>query len=556
MMIRETLTLGLEEAFARGVEDGRFPETELGAFVLEIPKEEKFGDFSSNIAMVLAKRLRQQPMTLAVELVSRLKVPKEVVREVKVEPPGFINFFIAPEAYHELLRSVIREGDDYGKSDLAGGMRVQVEFVSANPVGPMHVGHGRWAALGDTLSRMLAFTGHQVQKEFYINDYGTQMELFGKSVYARYMELFGGSYPFPEEGYHGEYIRDAARAISEQEGRRYFEMPEDEGIAVIREKAYTMMLEQIRKTLEKCAVSFDVWFSERTLHNSGYVKETLELLRQRDQVYEKDGAVWFKSSALGDDKDRVLLKEDGSSTYFIADIAYHRHKLERGFEKIIDIWGADHFGHVQRMKGALEALGYSPDVFEALLGQLVKLLRGGTVVRMSKRTGEMVTFEELLDEVGKDAVRFFFLTRSANSTLDFDIELAKSQSNENPVYYVQYAHARCCSLEKMAMQQGLEESDVASVPFGLLVEKEELALMKILEQFPVILADSAAKREPHRLTYYAQELAASFHLYYNRHRILTEDAGLSSARLWLARAVRQVIRNLFYLLGISAPESM
>jgi arginyl-tRNA synthetase len=555
-MIRDSIIQGLEEAFGRGVEEEVFSEAPLPPLMLDTPKEEKFGDFSSNLAMVLAKRLRRQPMMLAVELVSRLRIPKEIVQEVKVEPPGFINFFVAPIAYRELLKTVIRQGDDYGRSDYGGGRRIQVEFVSANPVGPMHVGHGRWAALGDTLSRLLAFTGFQVQKEFYINDYGTQMELFGKSVYARYMELHGGSYPFPEEGYHGEYIREIARALSNQEGRRFLDMPEEEGIAVIRERAYTMMLDQIKRTLEKCAVSFDVWFSERTLHNSGYVKETLDLLRTRDQVYEKDGAVWFKSSALGDDKDRVLYKEDGNPTYFIADIAYHRHKLERGFDKIIDIWGADHFGHVQRMKGALEALGYSPDVFEALLGQLVNLRRGEVPVRMSKRTGEMVTFEELIDEVGKDAVRFFFLMRSANSALDFDIELAKSQSNENPVYYVQYAHARCCSLEKMAAQQGLPVIPLDETRFDLLGEKEEIALMKILEQFPVLLVDSAAKREPHRLTYFAQEFAAAFHFYYNRHRILTDDVDLSSARLWLARAVRQVVKNLCFLLGISAPENM
>jgi arginyl-tRNA synthetase len=481
---------------------------------------------------------------------------------VEVAGPGFINVRLATSVLHDVVSRIRSERERYG-AGAPTGLRVQVEFVSANPVGPMHVGHGRWAALGDSIARLLAHRGHSVEREFYINDAGVQMDIFAASVAARYMDLCGRQVPFPEDGYRGAYIADIAREIYEAEGDAWADADPAAREAHFKEQAYAQVLGHLRRVLHSMGVDFDVWFSERTLHASGAIEATIDRLREAGHVYEQEGAVWFRSTAFGDDKDRVLRKSDGEYTYFAADIAYHADKYDRGFDLVIDIWGADHHGYVKRMEAAVAALGH-PGKLEVIIGQMVNLFRAGEIVRMSKRTGEMVTFEDLLDEVGPDAARYFFLRRSTDQSLDFDIALAKEQSADNPVYYVQYAHARICSiLRKAAGSEDTDDIDALAaalipgdVDCSVLTDEAELALLRALGEFPDVVEEAAAARAPHKVTRYAEDLAATFHQFYTVCRVVGDDARLTAARLAVVDATRIVLELALGLLGVSAPVRM
>ncbi|MGA8281927.1 MAG: arginine--tRNA ligase, partial [Desulfobacterales bacterium] len=444
----------------------------------------------------------------------------------------------------------------FGASELGAGERVQVEFVSSNPTGPLHVGHGRGAAVGDSVANILAFCGYDVQREYYINDSGRQIQTLGRSVFLRYRELFGKSAPFPEDCYQGDYIRDIAVQIKEQQGDGLLYREEDEAVMQCARTAAGDIMEGIRKDLALFGVSFDEWFSEQSLYDAGEVDRILAESRERGIIYEKDGALWFKTSDLGDEKDRVVVRQNGQTTYFASDIAYHEDKYRRGFQRVIDVWGADHHGYIPRMQAAIEACGHKRNQFQVILVQLVNLLRGGQPVAMSTRAGEFVTLRDVIDEVGKDAARFIFLTRHYESPLDFDLEVAKQQTNENPVYYVQYVHARISSIIRKAVENGMAGDQWDETAIARLVELEEIQLIKTLAQYPETVAASAEKLEPHRITFFLMNLAAAFHAYYNKYRVLSEDPVLSRGRLVLVESIRKVIRNGLALLGVDAPDKM
>ncbi len=560
--LREMIFKAISEAAA----SGEIPETEAVDFVLERPRHKAHGDWATNAALILAGDVGRNPRDIAAILSRRLEEEAVSAGEqgesgtlaaVEVAGPGFINMTLSRDRVLKELARVAHEGEGYGLWDFGAGRRVNVEFVSANPVGPLHVGHGRWAALGDALSSLLEAVGYVVDREFYLNDYGTQMDIFTASVEARYLELTGREIEFPAEGYHGTYITDIARVLFDEDGGRLVDSPPQERRDDLGERAYRIALSHIQDSMSSFGVRFDRWFSERELQRSGaVVKETRGLL-ESGLAYEADGAVWMATSRFGDDKDRVLVRSNGAPTYFAADIAYHMDKMARGYDKLINIWGADHHGYVRRMQAAMEAQGF-PDRLEIILGQLVNLKRGGEPVRMSKRTGEMVTFDELVAEVGRDAARYLFLTRSQDTALDFDIQLAVEESMDNPVYYVQYAHARICSILRYGVGKGVELSeDVPGMDILRLLDSEEEADLALkLFEFEELVRDAALDRAPHRLTRYLEELAAAFHVFYNRHRVISDDEELTSARLFLVRCVRQVIRNGLAILGVSAPESM
>ncbi len=556
-MIARTLHEFIEEAFRRAVEAGDLSPGELPPFALERPRVKEHGHWATNVALLLASDRKGRPREIAEALVRHLPDSEGRLERVEVAGPGFINFTLGLPWMREELVRLAEAGEGYGRWELVAGTRLQVEFVSANPVGPLHVGHGRWAALGDAIASLLEAVGYRVEREFYVNDFGNQMDIFAASVEARYLELLGLEVEFPEDGYRGEYIRAIAAEILASEGGSWKDRPTEERRLAFRELAYAQVMEHLKSTLHRFGVDFDVWFSERSLHESGALDRVLEKLRGAGLAYEKDGALWMATSRFGDDKDRVLLRSNGTPTYFASDIAYHLNKLERGLEHIIDLWGADHHGYAKRMQAAMQALGH-PGVLEIIIGQLVNLKRGGEPVRMSKRTGEMITFEELLDEVGRDAARYFFLTRSQDSAVDFDIELAKQQSQDNPVYYVQYAHARICSILRYAEEQGHDAAEAVPPPevLGRLGEEEELDLALKLFEYEELVRSCAQDRAPHRLTRYLEETAALFHYFYTKHRVITEDSELSRARLFLCKCTRQVLRNCLGLLGVSAPESM
>ncbi len=555
----------VRQALASAVADGALPEVELSAVEIERPRDPAHGDYATNVAMQLAKPAGMAPRAIA-EAVVACMVGDPDIAAVEIAGPGFINIRLSAEALRQVVREAREQGTGYGRSDLGRGEKTQVEFVSANPVGPMHVGHGRWAALGDSLARVLAHAGYDVSREFYINDAGVQMDIFAKSVAARYLELAGQKVAFGENWYRGAYITEIAQEIWDAEGAEYVAMPAEDREHIFRERAYKQVLDHLRHVLEGMGVVFDVWFSERALHERDAVDAVIAKLRAAGYVYDADGAVWFRSTDFGDDKDRVMRKADGEYTYFAADVAYHEDKLERGFVHIIDIWGADHHGYVKRMEAAVAALG-SPGALEVIIGQLVNLFRGGEVVRMSKRTGEMVTFEELLEDVGADAARYFFLRRSTDQSLDFDVALAKEQSADNPVYYVQYAHARICSiLRKAATLPPEADVDVASfvadlVPVATdlapLADYAEFTLVRKIAEIPEVVEVCARARAPYKLTRYAEDLAASFHQFYTVCRVIDEDApAMTAARLYLVDATRLALETVLGLLGVSAPQRM
>jgi len=525
---------------------------------LEIPSLAQHGDYATNAAMVLAKSLKKNPREIAEKLSEPItSLGANILDRLEIAGPGFINFFIKKEAFRRVLPMVFEQGENFGKTDVGKGRFVQVEFVSANPTGPLHVGHGRGAAVGDALARILEASGYRVHREYYINDVGKQMNILGRSLYLRYLELLGRKIEFPEDHYRGDYMKDLARDFLQEVGTKYLDIPEDEAVSVCSKYAAQKILDGIRKDLEDFRVTYDEWFSEEKLHREGMVESAIDQLRSRGFIYEQDGAVWFKSSLFGDEKDRVIIRSNGAKTYFAADIAYHWNKMQRGFDTIIDIWGADHHGYVPRIKAVVEALGFDPKKLNIILVQLVNLLRGGQPVAMSTRAGEFVTLREVMDEVGVDAARYMFLTRRSDSPLDFDLELAKAQSSENPVYYVQYAHARISSLFAVAAEREVKlDVETAFKHLDRLEEPQEIQLTKILGEFPFVVKKSAECLEPHRIPYYLHELASTFHAYYNHHRILTDDDALTQARLALAGAIHIVLKNALKLIGLSAPDKM
>jgi len=542
----------LENCYTNGtLSSGIMPE-----IVIEVPAHAEHGDFATNVAMQLAKPEKKAPRQIAEILVKDLASNTELLEKVEIAGPGFINFFIRKDLWRESLKSIVVAGDDYGKGTAGNGKKVQVEFVSANPTGPLHIGHGRGAATGDAVASILSAAGFEVIREYYINDAGNQMDTLGRSVYLRYRELLGKAIEFPENCYQGDYIKDIARDLVTKFGSRYLDAPEEESIPVFSRLGGDIILQGIKQDLEDFGVVHNTWFSEQTLFDSGKVAEAVSSMQQSGYIYENEGALWFRTTDFGDDKDRVVVRGNGVTTYFASDIAYHKEKFERGFDWVIDVWGADHHGYVPRLKGIVQGLGRSADDLKIILVQLVSLLRDGVPVAMSTRSGEFVTLKEVVDEVGRDAARYFFLMRRSDSQLDFDLELAKRQSTENPVYYVQYAHARICSIFETVTERGLVPADLTKIPLGKLESSEEMSLIKLLGQFPEVVEGSALNFEPHRITYYLQELAGLFHSFYNKHRVIGEDPELSAARLLLLKCTAQTLKNGLTLLGVSAPERM
>ncbi|MCK4777103.1 MAG: arginine--tRNA ligase [Actinomycetia bacterium] len=552
LVVEEHIKLSLKKAKKEGLfKSEKFPE-----ITIEKPKEKTHGDLSCNIAFLLSAQEKKSPLKIAEIILSIQPEKKLEIDKVEIAGKGFINFFISLEGYIKEIEEIISEGKKYGDSDIGKEKKVQIEFVSANPVGPMHIGHGRWAAVGDSMARLFEKTGHEVVREFYINDYGNQMNIFGKSVAARYMEILGRKYEMPEDGYQGEYVYDIAREIKEKEGDKYVNLPAEEREEEFKEIAFEQVMEHLRKILIELDVKFDIWFLESSLHQAGKVNKTIDILEKKGFVDKKDGAIWLKATEFGDDKDRVLIRANGEPTYFAADVAYHRDKQERGFDKVIDIWGADHHGYVKRVKASMKALGFEDSFLEIIIGQLVNLKKGNLPIRMSKRTGEMVTLEELMHEVGKDGLRYFFVSKSTDTPLDFDIELAKKQSSENPVYYVQYAHARICSVINFAKDKGFIVPELKEVDLHLLQQKEERELMKKLSQFPEEVLTTLRLRAPYRLTIFAQELASIFHVFYTECRVISDDKELSKARVILVKAAQIVLKDVLNLIGVSAPQKM
>lgn len=536
--------------------DGTLSSGIVPEIVIEVPTHAEHGDFATNVAMQLAKPEKKAPRQIAEILVNTLKNNSELFEKVEIAGPGFINFFINKSLWRNSLKSIVLTGDDYGKGVAGKGKKVQVEFVSANPTGPLHIGHGRGAATGDAVASILTAAGFEVEREYYINDAGNQMDTLGKSVYLRYCELLGKPAEFPEKCYQGDYIKDIARDLITKFGSRYLDTPEDESIPVFSRLGGDIILQGIKQDLEDFGVVHNTWFSEQTLFDSGKVDEAIAQMQQNGFIYENEGALWFRTTDFGDDKDRVVVRSNGVTTYFASDIAYHKEKYQRGFDWVIDVWGADHHGYVPRLKGIVQGLGRDADDLKIILVQLVSLMRDGVPVAMSTRSGEFVTLKEVVDEVGRDAARYFFLMRRSDSQLDFDLELAKRQSTENPVYYVQYAHARICSIFETATERSITPEDFSKIPLGKLDTPEEMALIKFLGQFPEVVEGSALNFEPHRITYYLQELAGLFHSFYNKHRVIGEDPELSAARLLLLKCTAQTLKNGLLLLGVSAPERM
>ncbi|MBN1827612.1 MAG: arginine--tRNA ligase [Deltaproteobacteria bacterium] len=549
--ILELLGRAIEAAFI----DGSLCRAEAPIIEIELPREENHGDYATNIAMILAKTQKKSPRLVAETIMNHLHC-NGILEKVDLAGPGFINFFVKKDLWVTLLEEVDLKGDAYGRSDLGSGQRVQVEFVSANPTGPLHIGHGRGAAVGDVLSRILEATGHAVVKEYYINDAGNQMANLGKSVYFRYLELLGQSVSLPDGCYRGDYIIELARTMLDRHGAALQSTTPEEVIPLFTDYAAGIIMEGIKEDLRIFGVEFDCYFKESELHKDRGVFNLLETLRSRAFVYEQEGALWFKSTAFGDEKDRVVIRETGEPTYFAGDIAYHKNKYERGFDKVIDIWGADHHGYIPRMSAGIQALGRSRDDLKIVLVQLVNLLRNGVPVAMSTRAGEFVTLREVIDEVGADAARYNFLMRRSNSHLDFDLEIAKKQSDENPVYYVQYAHARIVNILKTAADRGYGVPRYGEINAGLLTEPEEHELVKMIDRYPELIEGCALSLEPHRITFYLNGLAALLHSYYNKHRVVSDDGELTKARLFLVYSIGVVLRSALGLLGVAAPDRM
>lgn len=550
--LRDLLTQAIEKT-ARG---GELKTTDLPPLLLEPPKQREFGDLATNVALVWAQKQRKSPRAIAEAILNNIEDPQGILAKAEIAGPGFLNFTFSAKFCYARLREIEAEGP--GLPELGRGERVQVEFASVNPTGPLHVGHGRVAVIGDVLARLLRAVGFDVEREYYVNDAGKQMEKLGLSIYHRYRELYGEKEKFPEDGYRGDYVKEIAGSAKGRWAETLLSEDRAKAVELLSLFGGEAMLGEIRADLKNFNISFDSFFSEREMRGRGEVAKTIELLRSRGWIYTEEGAEWFKSTAFGDDKDRTVIKSDGETTYFASDIAYHRSKLERGFKRLIAVWGADHHGYVPRLRAAIQALGYDPELLRVVLVQMVHLTRGGEPVRMGKRYGEFITLREVLEEVGKDAARFFFLMRKADSHLDFDLELAKKESSENPVFYVQYAHARISSIFDQARQSGIEvdEPRLRGAPLERLTLAEELEIIKRLVQFAEIVEEGVTELEPHRVVFYLLELAGEFHRYYNRHRVISEDRELTGARLLLVRNVQRVLRGGLELLGVEAPDRM
>ena len=554
--VLERMHRKVEDAIADAVvAAGLAQRDELPKFVVEVPKDKTHGDLATNAAMQLTKLAKRNPRQIAEAIVEHLDRGAASIESAEIAGPGFINFRLNKSYLYPIVGEVLGAGPDYGRIDYGGGKTVQVEFVSANPTGSLHLGHARGAAVGDALCNVLDFAGFKVTREYYINDAGAQVGNLAKSIEARYKQALGMEAEMPEDGYYGEDIFGFAKELAEKEGDRLLALPDDERFAFFREYGLTRELDKIKRDLGRFRVSFDNWYSETSLYETGQVVQALEALRERGMVYEEEGATWLDTMRYGDDKNRVLVKNDGSYTYLTPDIAYHRDKYNRGYDRMINIWGADHHGYIPRVKAAMAALGNDPDKLVVLIAQMVSLYQDGEKVKMSKRTGKAVTMEDLMDEVGVDAIRYFFTMRSMDSHLDFDMDLAISTSNENPVYYVQYAHARICSIFRQADEQGLAV-DHAKADLSKLTSEAEFDLLRKLGELPQEVADAAEGYAPHRLIRYVYELASLFHSYYKAERVITDDAAQTGARLALLAAVRTVVANTLRLIGVSAPERM
>lgn len=570
-VVQGKVTTALQEALSGAKAKGQLKIESWPTVTLDAPKRPEWGDLATTVAMALAASEKRAPYDIAQIIVENLPARDQLFERIEIVRPGFLNMTVRPSVWLEVLHEIEQQDSSYGRTDVGTGKRVLVEYVSANPTGPLHVGHGRGAAVGQALAKLLKAMGYDVVSEYYINDAGRQMKLLGASVYARYRELVGRPVTFPEDGYHGSYIRAVAERIYAAEGTCLATLPADQAEERCRELAYQELLALIRSDLQSFGMEFDSWFSEASLISSGGVERAFADLTQQGLLFQEEGALWFRSSKFGDEKDRVVRKQDGEWTYLASDIAYHRDKLRRGYDLLIDVWGADHHGYIPRMQAVMQAYGHPKERLQVILVQLVKLLRGGEEVKMSKRTGEFITMREVIDEVGADAAKFFFLMRDSKTHLDFDLELAKQRSADNPVYYVQYAHARICSLWRVAAARGIVCPSAEETDLTVLTDPDELGLIRKMSAYPEVLQSSALAFEPHRVTYYLQQLAALLHTFYNKHRILPpagdQEIGevvpneellpkTTAARLVLMRGVQQVIRNGLAVLGISAPEQM
>ncbi|MCT1404008.1 arginine--tRNA ligase [Paenibacillus sp. LC231] len=535
---------------------GLVSREELPGITLEVPKDKSHGDLATNVAMQLTRIAKKNPRQIAEAILEHLDMAKASIQKAEIAGPGFINFTLDKGYLYPIVALVEEQGDNYGRIATGEGQKVQMEFVSANPTGSLHLGHARGAAVGDALCNVLDFAGYEVTREYYINDAGNQVVNLIKSLEARYLQELGQNAEMPEDGYHGEDIKGFAKELVAEKGDSLLSMDPGERAAFLRQFGLEKELDKIKRDLNRFRVHFDEWFSETSLYENGLVEKSLEELKSKGEAYEKDGATWLRTTDYGDDKDRVLVKNDGTYTYLTPDIAYHRNKYERGYDKILNIWGADHHGYIPRMKAAMEALGNDPDKLIVLIAQMVSLFQDGEKVKMSKRTGKAVTMEDLMDEVGVDAIRYFFTMRSMDSHLDFDMDLAVSTSNENPVFYVQYAHARICSVFRQAEEQGVNLLPLSEVNLSVLTTEHEYDILRKIGELPQEVSLAAENYAPHRLIRYVYELASLFHSYYRAERVITEDADQTQARLTLLRAVRTVIANVLRLMGVSAPERM
>ncbi len=555
--MKHTLKRIILEAAQKAFENGVLPSDEMPEMEIEEPRHQSHGDFSTNFAMVSAGIQKMPPRKIAEGLIGLIETGS-LIEKIEIAGPGFINFFLSREAWHPVVDRVLEQDKTYGASDIGKNEKVQVEFVSANPTGPLHVGHGRGAAVGDSVAKILSFAGFDVQKEYYINDSGRQIRTLGTSVWLRLLEKAGKTIEFPDDCYKGDYIKDLAGEILETYGNAFAEKDEKEAVETCARFAAKKILDGIKEDLSSFGVTFDQWFSEQSLYDSGRVQKAIDEFKSRDLVYENEGALWFRTQDFGDEKNRVVVRNNGLTTYFASDIAYHMEKYERGFDRVIDVWGADHHGYIKRIDASVVASGRKSEQFDVILVQLVNLLRGGKPFQMSTRAGEFVTLKNIVDEVGKDAARFMFLSRSYDSGLDFDLEVAKQKNANNPVYYVQYVHARITGILLKAKQ----ETILSDIDFqkgenlDLLTAQEEINLLKILNAFKENVEKSATTLHPHVIFTYLMSLASAFHSYYNKHKVITDKKELTLARLSLVLGVKKVIRNGLALLGVSAPERM
>lgn len=546
--IENRLKKSIKEALLKLLNQENIKLEKIPEIKVEVPREKEHGDYSTNIAMVTASHFKRSPREIA-ELLAD-KIEYDLIEDISVAGPGFINFNFKNSWLYDMIELIDSLGEDYGSLDIGKGQKVLIEFVSANPTGPLHVGHSRGAVVGDMTANIMEEAGYDISREYYFNDAGNQIDILAKSTLVRYKQLFDIDVQLPKNAYHGKYLIDIAKQLKERWEDKILDKKEKEQLKICKKFAFENLKEKIEKDLKYFGIEFDNWFYESALHN-GAIKKAIDILKRKGYTYEQEGALWFKSTEFGDDKDRVIIKSDGSLTYLAADIAYHLDKIDRGYDKLINVWGADHHGYIERVKASIQALGYPEDILEIIIVQLVNLIRDGEKIPMSKRAGEFVTMTDVIDEVGKDAARYFYIMRSSDSHFDFDLELAKEESSNNPVYYLQYAHARIHSILENA-----EDIDLKDVDLKLLDTEEEIDLMKLMARYPEVIKDSAENRQPHILANFAYELANAFHIFYNKRQVISSDNKLSKARLKLVISLQQVLKNLFNVLKIDAPDQM